>query len=48
VHKNVRMTPATARQWSEAMSCAISRSSVDAAFGRKLAGTLSDLALRMG
>lgn len=47
-HKGVQITPDTARQWAQAMTCAIGRSSVDAEFGRKLAGALSDLALRMG
>lgn len=47
-HKDVPMTPATARQWADAMTRAISQSSVDAQFGKKLAGALSDLALRMG
>jgi hemoglobin len=47
-HKGVTITPATARQWAEAMRRAIESSSVDQQFGAKLAGALSDLALRMG
>lgn len=47
-HKGVRIDPVTARQWADAMTRAIGQSSVDAEFGKKLAGALSDLALRMG
>jgi hemoglobin len=47
-HNDVRTTPETARQWADAMTRAIGQSSVDAQFGNKLAGALSDLALRMG
>ncbi|MFT4026209.1 MAG: group II truncated hemoglobin [Novosphingobium sp.] len=47
-HKGVTVTPATARQWADAMRQAIESSSVDSAFGTKLAGALGDLALRMG
>lgn len=47
-HKGVRIDTATARQWADAMTRAIGQSSVEAEFGKKLAGALSDLALRMG
>lgn len=46
-HKGVHITPETARQWADAMRRAIQGSSVEPQFGDKLAGALSDLALRM-
>jgi hemoglobin len=46
-HKGVTITPATARQWAEAMRRAIEESPVDPAFGQKFAAALGDLALRM-
>lgn len=46
-HKGVPITSATARQWTDAMRRAIESSTVDPHFGAKLAGALSDLALRM-
>jgi hemoglobin len=46
-HKGVPITPAVARQWADAMRRAIESSTVDPQFGAKLAGALSDLALRM-
>jgi hemoglobin len=48
VHRGVTVTPDTARQWSEAMRRAIEDSILDPAIGAKLAGALSELALRMG
>lgn len=47
-HEGVTISPDTARQWADAMHQAIAGSSVDRDFGEKLAGALSDLALRMG
>ena len=46
-HNGVRVDPETARQWADVMARAIGKSSVDPEFGKKLAGALSDLALRM-
>lgn len=47
-HRDTVIVPETARQWAEAMRRAIEGSSIDPQFGAKLAGALSDLALRMG
>lgn len=47
-HRGIVIVPATARQWAEAMRKAIEGSSVGPEFGAKLAGALSELALRMG
>jgi hemoglobin len=46
-HRNVAMTAETGRQWAEAMTRAIVDSSVESGLAAKMAGALSDLAIRM-
>lgn len=46
-HRGIIIVPETAQQWAEAMRRAIEGSSIEPEFGAKLAGALSDLALRM-
>jgi hemoglobin len=47
-HKDVAIDAATAGEWADAMTRAIRDSAIEPMLGEKMAGALSDLAMRMG